>query len=214
MLVFNEMTARTYRITDHAQERWRERHNSDIEASLKAAVPYGAQFGEDFLLINADQVFVCKARRPYYMVVTVLNQHQAIANMQGIRAVRELPESLQPISTPAIAAAKQPPAKPAPNVAGLTHRIVKMSDEEIRELRDQLQGSEYGREMFEVQAELRYRKLRKHAEFTKGEMMSLKRAMRDLLGDEKTMEIYLLANSYREEERCKATSNQLNTAIE
>lgn len=80
-------------VSDHARERWTERSEGDLGASLKVATPFGMQKGEgNVMLASGDIVFVVSSRT----VVTCLTKEHALVNIQrlGVRvAVPLRPEA-------------------------------------------------------------------------------------------------------------------------
>lgn len=77
-------------VTQHALSRFSERMDGNFHARLKAAVPFGAQRGDDLLLRDDDAVFTVAREQETgrRVVTTVLTLDQAVANMQasGIQA--------------------------------------------------------------------------------------------------------------------------------
>lgn len=75
-------------ISDHALARYAERGGPDgLPAVLKAAHPFGGQYGKDVLLANGDVVFVTKKKGAGRVVITVLTRDMAIANMETFQKV-------------------------------------------------------------------------------------------------------------------------------
>ncbi len=117
MRVLNDHLGELF-LTDHAEERWLERGDGALlQDSIKIAVPFGAQLGDDILLRNEDVVFATTKSGANRVVTTVLTYDFAVANIQasmGARSakpeidVKQLPA---PMPEPAIYDAPRPKKK-------------------------------------------------------------------------------------------------------
>lgn len=121
-----------------------------------------------------------------------------------------------------IGSVELPPLKPVPNIDGLTannrDRLKKMSDVECDELHkaclDVLredsgritkdQRKRIGGAVFNLQVEISHRRTKKHAALMELQYRAIKAAARQMLGEEKAVELFILAKSLQEGlEPCK-----------
>jgi hypothetical protein len=130
--------ARPCIITDHALDRFAERHlelagltagesRQALLAELERGVPFGGQFGDDeLLLLPSGLVAVIRWAEGVGIVKTVLTRNQAIANMQshGVlpTAVRRRPRPV-PISHNQEASEPDPPPL-LPRVENMLRQVV------------------------------------------------------------------------------------------
>lgn len=144
--------------------------------------------------------------------------------------VADIGEQVEESGPKIIGSVVLPPLKPMPNVDGLTDnnrdRLKKLSDAECEELhkacldvlRDDSgritkdQRKRLGSAIFTLQIEISHRRTKKHALLMEQRVKYLKDAARQMLGEEKAVELFILAGTLEKEQN--TTSNQLNTTIE
>lgn len=84
MNVRNDHLRQTLFVTPHAHARWAERGGGDLRDSLRRALPFGGQIGDDALLLEFNGlVFSVKFDDQGGTVTTVLTRQQATANLQA-----------------------------------------------------------------------------------------------------------------------------------
>nr|DAK61538.1 MAG TPA: hypothetical protein [Caudoviricetes sp.] len=126
-------------ISGHAKERWKERFGGDMLASLRRAIPFGAQRGTARYLKDGDAVFVIKDNN---IVASVITHHQAIANMQQQGIQMRLSETVQHgicMSNKAVKQAKRQAKNPKLNATELAihsflERVMRCDDDELAKL--------------------------------------------------------------------------------
>lgn len=131
--------AKRFLITEHALDRFAERHAEadDLEldesrqvllAELERAVPFGGQLGtEEFYLMPCEYVAAVAWRDGIGIVKTVLTKEQAIVNMQSRGAVLRDPSALT--SSPA----KRRPAESEAEIAELRSELRVLAGKHVTE---------------------------------------------------------------------------------
>ncbi len=146
MLVRNEATGQNCALTNHARERFAQidgHSTDDIVTSLARAVPFGAQRGRGYMLLDGDVTFIGRMEedRDRLVITTVLTRAMAVCNIQanGIDARR-------PAAAEAMLAAnlpKQNPASPLPVPGGsgmVYNRATQSAAAERSKINEQAQG--------------------------------------------------------------------------
>jgi hypothetical protein len=86
-------------VCGHATDRWSERGEGDLGVSIRDAIPFGVQYGEDCLLLaHEDMVFVTQKRGAHRTIVTCMTKEQALVNMQKVGVRVKIP--LRPSAVP------------------------------------------------------------------------------------------------------------------
>lgn len=124
----------------HAMNRWKERVNGDdLLESIWRAVPYGGQKGGSMFLRDASTVFVIDKHK---VIVTVLTQEMAIANMQMFSAVGpiESTESIVPAKESIAKSNNQTKVAKKINEGAFANLLFDKTNAELMEMRSSFVG--------------------------------------------------------------------------
>lgn len=158
------------------------------------------------------------ASSPRVLKPQLVKSGEAVVAEMVPALVADIKEQLEEFTGPKIIGSVVLPAmKPMPNIDGLTannrDRMKKMSDAECDELhkacldvlRDDSgritkdQRKRLGGAIFNLQVEISHRRTKKHSALMELQYRSLKQAARQMLGEEKAVELFTLGKSLQEE---------------
>lgn len=113
-------------VRKHARDRWNERGEGDLLASLKIAVPFGMQKGESNILLAAgDMVFPVEYRGAMRVVVTCLTKEQALINIQNLGVRIAVPLRPEAPPDPEVVAQRQSAMEAAERLLQQSAAVVK-----------------------------------------------------------------------------------------